>query len=354
MSGDSPTPVDRADRPGRVPPHGMPFRQLRPPGLPFIRNQQLRREENNAPPQNQALDQEFLEYKKKYAQWYYQWYLKHKEYYDKNFPFNSQAQGQVRPPPVGQPQRIPPRPAGVPQGPGFPPRKQRPPPQRRRKPAQNPRRPPPKPVVPSKRRRVRPRRPIPPAKVPPPALPQGQGARNTALSSSISAISEPHPNTFGTFQKEDNHGDSHFRVFRGPDVSTTTTVVPPSSKVPSPQPVYIPTTKAPPTTETGFKPIIKPDSPVAGNAGVVRTQTISESVLTPKQVKPNFRPPKQEDLVDKTKPAAVPKKKPNTSTSTVQLAPGSFKPIPGPVSAPPPRTEPETTTRKLSAITSSK
>lgn len=153
--------------------------------------------------------------------------------------------------------------------------------------------------------------------------------------------------------KEDDHrGDSHFRVFRGPDVSTSTTAVPPPSKVPSPQPVYISTSKAPPTTETGFKPIIKPDAPVAGNVGPVGSQVGSESVLAPKQVKPNFRPPKQEDLLDKTKPAAVPKK-PVNNPAPVQLAPGGFKPISGPASVAPPRPEPETSTRKVSSITSS-
>lgn len=354
MSDDTPSIEARVDRPGRLPPQGLPFRQLRPPGLPFARNPQLRRDEANVPRPNQPFDREFMEYKKKYAEWYNKWYLKHKEYYDKNFPFNSHAQGQIRPPPAVPVQRPPLRPAN------GPPRNPRPPPQRRRKPvpSQNPKRPPPQSRVPAKHRRVRPVRPNPSsAAIPRPALPQGQGARNAAQSSSISAIAEPHPNDFGTFPKEDNHGDSHFRVFRGQDVSTSTTTTPPPTpkvvpKVPSPQPVYIPTTKAPPTTETGFKPIIKPDAPVADTTGVVRSQTVSESVQTPKQVKPNFRPPKQDDLLEKTKPVAVPKK-PGTPPTNVQLAPGGFKPIPGLANVAPPRAEPETSTRKVSVITSS-
>ncbi|KAK8377246.1 hypothetical protein O3P69_013710 [Scylla paramamosain] len=315
LSEDSPAPVARADRPRH------PFRQLRPPSLPPTLQHQ-RRDLTDGPPQNQPLDEEFLDYKKKYAQWYHQWYLKHKEYYDKNYPFNPQGLAQVGPPPVGPAGHPPVRPAkprGAPRVPPTPRRKPKPPPQRRRKPAvQNapPQRGPPK------RRRVRPGR-LPPQRVPPPARPQVEVPRDTD-SSPVNAVTKTHPNTFGTFQSENNHGDSHFRVFHGQEVPIPASVpvpVPVPSKVPSPQPVYIPTTNAPPTTETGFKPIIKPDAPVSGDTPLVRTQTVSESVLVPKQ----------------RKPATVP-----------ELAPGGFKPIPWLASV-----SPETTTRKVSSVTSS-
>lgn len=280
-----------------------------------------------------------MEYKKKYAQWYHQWYLKHKDYYDKNYPFNSKGQAQVRPSPVAPAVRPPLRPGGAAGGSSIPRRKTKPPPQRRSKPAVQHR------VPPQKRRRVRPGRLPPPQRLHPAARPQGEGARNSGHSS-VNAVSKPQPNTFGTFQNEGNRGDSHFRVFNGQEVPTPASV-PLPSKVPSPQPVYIPTTNAPPTTETGFKPIIKPDAPVSDDATVVRTQTVGESVLVPKQVKPNFRPPKQDDLLVKNKPTPVPKKKPGT-VPTVQLASGGFKPIPWPASV-----SPETTTRKVSGVTSS-
>lgn len=346
MSGDSPEPVARADRVRH------PFRQLRPPSLPpVLQHQQLRREQTDGPPQNQPLDEEFLEYKKKYAQWYHQWYLKHKEYYDKNYPFNPQGPAQVRPPPVGPAGRPPVRPVkprGAHRGPPTPRRKPKPPPQRRRKPAVHnapPQRGPPK------RRRIPPGRlPPPQHRVPPPARPQVEVPRDTDHSP-VNAVIKTHPSTFGTFQSEGNHGDSHFRVFHGQEVPTPASVPVPApapvpSRVPSPQPVYIPSTNAPPTTETGFKPIIKPDTPVSDDTPLVRTQTVSESILVPKQVKPNFRPPKQDDLLGKDKPTpAGPKKKPAT---VPELAPGGFKPIPWLASA-----SPETTTRKVSSVTSS-
>ncbi|MPC20547.1 hypothetical protein E2C01_013495 [Portunus trituberculatus] len=340
MSDDSPPPVARADR------LRHPFRQLRPPSLPpALQHQQLRRDQTDGPPQNQPLDEEFLEYKKKYAQWYHQWYLKHKEYYDKNYPFNPQGQTRVRPPPVGHPPPV--KHAKLPGGPRVPPtprRKPKPPPQRRRKPAiQNtpPQRGPPK------LRRVRPGR-LPPKRLPPPTRPQAEGFRD-ADHSPVNDVTKIHPNTFGTFQSEGNHGDSHFRVFHGQEGPTPASVpvpvpVPVPSKVPSPQPVYIPTTNAPPTTETGFKPIIKPDAPVSDDAPLVRTQTVSESVLVPKQVKPNFRPPKQDDLLVKDKPTPGPKKTPVT---VPELAPGGFKPIPWLTGV-----SPETTTRRVSSVTS--
>ena len=334
MSDDSPEPVARADR------LRHPFRQLRPPSLPPIRQHpQLRRDQTDGPPQNQPLDEEFLEYKKKYAQWYHQWYLKHKEYYDKNYPFSPQGQGRVRPPPAGHPPPV--KHAKLPRGPRVPqtPRRQpKPPPQRRRKPAtQNtPQRVPPK--------RVRPG-PGPLQRVPPPIRSQKETFLATD-NSAVNDVTKIHPNTFGTFQSEGNHGDSHFRVFPGQEVPTPASVPVPApvpSKVPSPQPVYIPTTNSPPTTETGFKPIIKPDAPVSDDSPLVRTQTVSESVIVPKQVKPNFRPPKQDDQLVKDKPTPVPKK----PATVPELAPGGFKPIPWLTGV-----SPETTTRKVSSVTS--
>lgn len=186
-------------------------------------------------------------------------------------------------------------------------------------------------------------------RVPPlrPVNVQGDGNRLAGANAAV-AIPGNKPNTFGTFQREDHRGDSHFKVIHGQEVAASTAALP-IPRVPSPQPVYIPTTESVPRTETGFKPIIKPDNPVADSTSVKR-QTSTDSTPGSKEIKPGFRPPKQETNFPKTKPTPTPKTKP-PAVSATQTSLGGFKPIPKTAS---PKTETESTTRKVSSVTSSK
>ncbi|XP_042223263.1 uncharacterized protein LOC121867414 [Homarus americanus] len=358
------TPEARVDNPVRRPaPH------LRPPGLPFFRTQQLRRDEQEPSPQNQHLDQEFIDYQKNYAQWYFQWYLRYKDYYDKNYPFDSKTPQQ---------QVVPQNVNGATPGKGVTPLLKPPPPlrvqgartdtnrplrkplnpqqKRRRQPSQKPRRQPQKPHAP-KRPRIQSGRPRPPQRpsvhrVPPPGpvsvQPQIPHHSGTNV---VSSSAGDNTNTFGTFQREGNNGGSHFQVFHGPEVAVpTTTAATPTRRVPSPQPVYIHTTQSTlPNTERGFKPIIKPDTPVVENPNVKR-QTVSESSPVPKELKSGFRPPKQETVLPKNKPTLIPKIKPQ-AVPAAQTNSGGFKPIPVPNETG--NTDLETSTRKISTVTSS-
>ncbi|XP_071538905.1 uncharacterized protein [Panulirus ornatus] len=406
----SSTPEARVDAPVV-----RPSPNLRAPGLPFFRTHQLRRDEHEQVPHHQLVDQEYMEYQKTYAQWYYQWYLKYKEYYDKHYPYSPQSQPQGSPQKQENPTNFltPPAPQktkGETVRANSP--RRRPHQQQRRQPSQKPQQQPQKPrqqsqkprqqsqitrqqtqkhqqqvrkpttkqPLPKRPRNQQPRRrphqrpavprpivsrpqqrpvvaksPFPrpqhlPAgpRVPPlrPVNIQDDESRHSGINAAA-ATPGIKPNTFGTFQREDHRGDSHFKVIHGPGaVSPTDT--PPASRVPSPQPVYIPTTERPPRTETGFKPIIKPDSPVADNTSEKR-QTSTDSTPTPKEIKPGFRPPKQETIFPKSKSTPTPKSKP-TAVSAAQTSLGGFKPIP---ITTPPKTDPETTTRKVSSVTSS-
>ncbi|KAG7176991.1 hypothetical protein Hamer_G000208 [Homarus americanus] len=310
-----------------------------------------------------------VNYQKNYAQWYFQWYLRYKDYYDKNYPFDSKTPQQ---------QVVPQNVNGATPGKGVTPLLKPPPPlrvqgartdtnrplrkplnpqqKRRRQPSQKPRRQPQKPHAP-KRPRIQSGRPRPPQRpsvhrVPPPGpvsvQPQIPHHSGTNV---VSSSAGDNTNTFGTFQREGNNGGSHFQVFHGPEVAVpTTTAATPTRRVPSPQPVYIHTTQSTlPNTERGFKPIIKPDTPVVENPNVKR-QTVSESSPVPKELKSGFRPPKQETVLPKNKPTLIPKIKPQ-AVPAAQTNSGGFKPIPVPNETG--NTDLETSTRKISTVTSS-
>lgn len=360
---DSPSPA-RVDNSARNP---SPF--LQPPRLPFYNVQHHRREEQEHAHPLQHLDPEQAEYQQSYAEWYNNWYLRYKQYYDENYPDLRQAhiqnqqqlQQQLAPqPPQQQPQpsqqqpvlafrQQPPR--GVQQLPRAQPaaqRLQRPhAPPRPQRPAIDFMRPPPPPGSEGGPVHVRPAQPRPvnphlnhvPLQAPKQPAPQprpGPGP-NSARHAVSAEDTSGGVNTFGTFQDEGKKGDTHFKVFRGIDSGRPATLTTVQPREPSPQPVFVPTTEKNLQTESGFKPIIRADSP---NPTPTRAPATVPNAK-PVGVTPGFRPPKQETVLAKNAP----------STAGHAISSG-FQPIASAPEAAPPKKAPEGGVRKVSAVTS--
>ncbi|XP_066971592.1 uncharacterized protein [Macrobrachium rosenbergii] len=370
-------------------PNPSPY--LRPPKLPFFNPHHLRRDETEHVP-HQQIDQEYQEYQKSYSEWYNNWYLRYKNYYDEHYPNHErplaaptvpeqpvqhqpvqhqpvQHQSVPRQPLPHQPvphQPVPHHP--IPHQPTIQVQPSSldvmvpPPPLRERAKAvpEKPLHPPTKPL-PAKQRL--PKQPPPivfpnPLRPPAPAdVPRLDSGRNSGAN--IISTFESKPNTFGTFQSEENKGDSHFKVIQGSDVPSQTTRpgppqatgVPtsprpsvatpaPRSRVPSPRPVYIPTTEVP-KTESGFKPITKPNSSTANPSTTPSSNDRSE-----------FKPPREESLLSAE---SSPKPQSSNAPDALGKTAGGFKPIASPAAESAvvaPKKEPETSTIRVSAVTS--
>ncbi|XP_064092076.1 uncharacterized protein LOC135205430 [Macrobrachium nipponense] len=386
FSGSSEPEFERVDH---YIPNLSPY--LRPPKLPFFRPHHLRRDETEHVP-HQQIDQEYQEYQKSYSEWYNNWYLRYKNYYDEHYPNHErplaaptvpEQSDQHQPvqhlpvphqPVPNQPlphQPLPHHPVPhqpIPRQPTIQVQPSSldimvpPPPLRESAKAvpEKPLHPLAKPL-PAKQRL--PKQPPPivfpnPLRPPAPAdVPRLDSGRNSGAN--IISTSESKPNTFGTFQSEANKGDSHFKVIQGSDVPSQTTrpgpppatgapttprssvaTLAPRSKVPNPRPVYVSTTEVP-KTERGFKPITKPNSSTTNPGTTPSSNDRSE-----------FKAPREESLLSAE---SSPTPKSSNAPDALGKTAGGFKPIASPTAesaAPAPKKEPETSTIKVSAVTS--